>query len=210
MRRATRLGELGLTTKFVALDFIDAAREHPALLDVLGRCESPEEVEQFAFEWFEEHPQQPTERSKWPGRPEHPLMRGIRRRPPGAKGWRTPDWPGGQLPPFEDDETRLPPQRPPLPNESQLNSYSHGTLEKAVRDWGRGRTRGDVERRAKLPPQDARRVRLMIGVDLLRLNADRKLVVGERVARKGSRYVLRYLDETGSRWLDPNVELRGR
>jgi hypothetical protein len=45
---------------------------------------------------------------------------------------------------------------------------------------------------------------------LLRLNEQGKLVVDERVARKGSRYVLRYVDETGTRWLDPNVELKGR
>ena len=50
----------------------------------------------------------------------------------------------------------------------------------------------------------------MLGARLLRLNASGKLVVDGRVARKGSRYVLRYLDEPGTRWLDPNVELRGR
>jgi hypothetical protein len=100
--------------------------------------------------------------------------------------------------------------RPSLPGEKQLNTYSYASLEKAVKDFGRDRTRGDVVRGAKLPPQDARRVRLMFDVGLFRLNALGRLVVGERVARKGSRYVLRYLDESGTRWLDPNVELRGR
>jgi hypothetical protein len=100
--------------------------------------------------------------------------------------------------------------RPRLPNEKQLKSYSHASLEKAVKIFSSDGTRGDVERAAKLPPHDARRVRLMLGVDLFRLNADVRLVVDERVARKGSRYALRYLDENGSRWLDPKVELRGR
>lgn len=99
---------------------------------------------------------------------------------------------------------------PPLPNKSQLKSFTHASLEKAVKSFDADGTRGDVVRDAKLSPHDARRVRLMRGVHLLRLNADRKLVVSERVARKGSRYVLRYLDESGTRWLDPNVELRGR
>jgi hypothetical protein len=106
LRRATRLAEFGLTTKFVAHDLYDAAREDPALLDVAGRCESEEEVEQLAFEWFEEHPQ-PTKRSSWPGRPDHPLrLSFIRPRPPGAKGWQTPDWPGGRLPPLDDEPRR--------------------------------------------------------------------------------------------------------
>ena len=46
----------------------------------------------------------------------------------------------------------------------------------------------------------------MLGAKLLRLNDEGKLVVGDRVARIGSRYVLRYLDEDGTRWLDPDVE----
>jgi hypothetical protein len=109
-----------------------------------------------------------------------------------------------------DDAAPLPvPVRPPLPNETQLNSYNHASLEKAVKSFHHDHTRGDVERGAKLPPQDARRVRLMFGINLFRLNADEKLVVDPRVARKGSKYVLRYLDESGTRWLDPNVELRG-
>jgi hypothetical protein len=104
----------------------------------------------------------------------------------------------------------VPRARPPLRNENQLRTYSHASLEKAVKSFKRDHTRGDVERGAKLPPHDARRVRLMLGEDLFRLNANGKLIVGDRVARKGPKYVLRYLDESGTRWLDPNVELRGR
>jgi len=100
--------------------------------------------------------------------------------------------------------------RPPLPNPTQLSSYTRGTLLKAVRDFANQKTRGDVVRGAKLPPADARRVRLMTSVGLLGLNAEQKLVVDDRVARTGSRVVLRFLDESGTRWLDPNVELRGR
>lgn len=102
------------------------------------------------------------------------------------------------------------PARPPLPNETQLNSFTYGSLQKAVKSFARGATGGDVQRGARLPPQDARRVRLMIEADLLRLTAAGKLVVDPRVAQKGPRYVLRYVDETGSRWLDPDKTLRNR
>jgi hypothetical protein len=100
--------------------------------------------------------------------------------------------------------------RPSLP--TGIADYAPGTLERAVKGFARDQTRGDVSRGGrKLPPPDARRVRLMFRVlGLLRLNEQGKLVVDERVARKGSRYVLRYVDETGTRWLDPNVELKGR
>jgi hypothetical protein len=104
-----------------------------------------------------------------------------------------------------------PPPRPPLPNESQINSFTYAKLQKAARAYRLDEaTRGTVARNAKLPPTDARRVRLMYGADLLRLNSDEKLVVDDRVARKGSRYVLRYLDGSGTRWLDPIRELHGR
>jgi hypothetical protein len=98
--------------------------------------------------------------------------------------------------------------RPPLP--SGINAFAHGRIEKAVRAIGRRETGGDVARKAKLPPADQRRVRLMHGLGMLPLNAAGKLVVDSRVARKGSRYVLRYLDEGGTRWLDPIRELQGR
>jgi hypothetical protein len=100
---------------------------------------------------------------------------------------------------------------PPLPNDKQLGSFTHATLQKAVKLFSEdGTTRGDVVRATKLPPRDARRVRLMRRSNLLRLNAAGKLVVDERVARKSSEYVLRYLDESGTRWLDPNSEFKGR
>jgi hypothetical protein len=100
---------------------------------------------------------------------------------------------------------------PPLPNDKQLGSFTHGTLQKAVKLFGEDETtRGDVVRATSLPPPDARRVRLMRRSNLFRLNAAGKLVVDERVARRGSSYVLRYLDESGTRWLDPNRELKGR
>jgi hypothetical protein len=100
---------------------------------------------------------------------------------------------------------------PPLPNVKQINSFAHATLEKAVKAFEDDKTRGDVGRDAKLPPTDVRRVRLMrYQLGLLHLNSTGKLVVDDRVARKGSTYVLRYLDESGTRWLDPIAELRGR
>jgi hypothetical protein len=95
------------------------------------------------------------------------------------------------------------PPLPPLPN--GVSSYTHATLEKAVKVLDADGTAGDVERKAKLPPPDARRVRALKGT-LLRLNRDGKLVVDARVARDRSRYVLRYLDATRSHWLDPNRE----
>jgi hypothetical protein len=99
---------------------------------------------------------------------------------------------------------------PPLPNPKQIASYTYATLQKAVKAVAGDETGGDVASGARLPPPDARRVRLMFGADLLRLNTAGKLAVDDRVARKGSRYVLRYLDESGTRWLDPDVELRRR
>jgi hypothetical protein len=103
------------------------------------------------------------------------------------------------------------PPRPPLPNPSQLNSFTHATLQNAVKGFNRDQTDGDVQAESggKLSPQDARRVRLMFRARLLRLNDARKLVVDERVGRRGSKYALRYLDESGSRWLDPIDELSG-
>jgi hypothetical protein len=114
---------------------------------------------------------------------------------------------------FADDlaadapEARLP-AWPPLP--SGVNSFPHGKIEKAVRAIARGETGGDVAREAGLPPADQRRVRVMHRTGLLPLNAAGKLVVDDRVARKGSKYVLRYLDEGGTRWLDPLRDLQGR
>jgi hypothetical protein len=93
------------------------------------------------------------------------------------------------------------PTWPPLPN--GINDFAHGTIEKAVKAVRRGDTDGDVSRAAKLPPADTARVRLMDRAKLLPLNAAGKLVPDERVARNGSRLVLRYLDESGTRWLDP-------
>ncbi len=102
---------------------------------------------------------------------------------------------------------------PPLPNPKQLNSYTHGTLEKAVKQFARDGTVGDVVRgakRAQMPRPDARRVRALWVGKLFRLNASGRLLVDGRVARKvvgtTSRYVLRYLSAAGTSWLDPNRE----
>lgn len=102
-------------------------------------------------------------------------------------------------------------ERPPLPNETQINSFTYGSLQQAVKAFARGDTAGDVHRRAKLPRQDAARVRVLFKtLGLLRLNATGKLDVDDRVARKGTRYVLRYLDESDSSWLDPYDLVRTR
>lgn len=104
------------------------------------------------------------------------------------------------------------PTRPPLPNETLLLTFAYGTVQKAVKSFiQREATAGDVARGAKMPMKDARRVRLMIEpAGLLSLNPSGKLVVDERVARKGMRYALRFLNDAGDRWLDPLVALRGR
>lgn len=192
-RLAIELSPLGVNSDVLVLDIRDVPELHERtqLLEAEGNFAA---LRLLALQWFGDkvHPQ-PKERRDWPGY------------------GRTKDW--GRLPAFGGDEipgTPLPQARPSLPNETQLNSYSHASLQKAVKSFKGDGTRGDVERGAKLPTQDARRVRLMLGVDLFRLNRDKKLLVDERVARKGSRFVLRYLDEGGTRWLDPNVELRGR
>ena len=68
---------------------------------------------------------------------------------------------------------------PPLPNPKQLNSYTHGTLEKAVKQFARDGTVGDVVRgakRAQMPRPDAGRVRALWVGKLLRLNASGRLL----------------------------------
>jgi hypothetical protein len=110
----------------------------------------------------------------------------------------------------EDDVTAAAPPRPPIPNESQIGKYAHASLQKAVKGFDAGDTKADVARAARLPPEDARRVRLMLGARLLSLNDKRKLFVDGRVAQLGSRYALRYIDESGTRWLDPLKELKDR
>lgn len=96
---------------------------------------------------------------------------------------------------------------PAVPSEAA--AYTHGTLQKAVRAFDDDQTPGDVARGAKLPLPDARRVRLLREHRLFRLNDVGKLVASPRIARKGKKYVLRYLSDDGSRWLDPLRELRG-
>ena len=81
------------------LDLEDAAEANPALRDALNRCTSDEEREQLAFEYFETHPQ-PTERREWLGSPDSPASIFTANTPT----FRTSDWPGGRLPPFEDEE----------------------------------------------------------------------------------------------------------
>jgi hypothetical protein len=102
------------------------------------------------------------------------------------------------------------PSKPPLSNEKQLKTYTYGSLQKAVNGFVRDDVNADVARAARLSAPDVRRARLMWKVSLLRLNAAGKLVVDERVARKGSQYALRYLSDDGARWLDPNEEFKGR
>jgi hypothetical protein len=84
-----------------------------------------------------------------------------------------------------------------------VNTYTFGTIEKAVRLFGDRATRNEVASAAKFDPHDATRVRLMREAGLLRLNDRGKLVLDARVARVGRRLALRYLDERGERWLDP-------
>lgn len=106
----------------------------------------------------------------------------------------------------------VPALRPPLPNPTQLRSYTHGTIEKAVKQLAKDGTLGDVIRgsgRVKMSPPDARRVRALWLGALFRFNADGKLLVDGRVARDpkdAKRYVLRYLDAVSTAWLDPKTE----
>ena len=197
--RDIELAKLGITI----CDLINDGYDVPELKPILERLRSEQAQARVVLKHFGDqgHPQ-PRDRTP-------PLL--MMGDGP-VYGDRTPDW--GRLSRLDDDEAALAPAalsaRPRLPNESQLNSYTHASLEKAVKSFDRDRTRGDVERGARLPPQDARRIRLMHAERLLRLNAGGKLVVDQRVARRGAKYVLRYLQAGGSRWLDPNVELRGR
>jgi hypothetical protein len=95
---------------------------------------------------------------------------------------------------------------PPLPNLSQLNKYTHASLQRAVRAVGG--TRGKIERKAQLSGKEARRVKLMTEAGFLWLEG-RTLVVHPRVAQFGTKYVLRYLSDDRSGWLDP-IEALGR
>jgi hypothetical protein len=186
------------------------AQDDPALKERLDLAESEDEKLRIALEWYgdEGHPQ-PAERTEW--------LEGIFTGITGLDTFtRTPDW--GHLPELEDvgveTETGTEPaataERPSIPNLSQINSYTYATLQKAVKILDGDGTLGDVQRDARLVAADSRRVRLMMGEGLLRLNESRKLIVDERVARLRSRYVLRYLSADDSRWLDPDAERQGQ
>jgi hypothetical protein len=111
--------------------------------------------------------------------------------------------------PVGDGGDALPLGMPRLPGGKALALYTHGTLQSAVKAFDRGGTVGAVAKGKRLPPDDARRVRLMFHHDLLPLK-NGKLVPDKRVARKGARFALRYLSDDGRRWLDPNRELLTR
>jgi hypothetical protein len=91
---------------------------------------------------------------------------------------------------------------PPLP--LGLNWFAHGKIQQAVKLFAAGSTRNDVATSAKLQPKDATRVRNLAAGGLLPLNEQRKLVPDPRVARAKGQIALRYLDESGQRWLDPH------
>lgn len=139
-----------------------------------------------------------------------PLLEANRPEPPLEAATESATPAAGDDPAEESGETGQPGSRPRprLPN--SVKSFPHGTLEKAVKAFAGDATRGATARAAKMPQADARRVRLMFREELLRLNPAGKLIVDDRVALQGSRYVLRYLDDTGTRWLDPIRELQGR
>jgi hypothetical protein len=95
---------------------------------------------------------------------------------------------------------------------SKLGLYTHAKLAQAARGLViEGRTQRDVARHTKMPPQDVLRLRLMLAAEMLRLNADRELVVGVHVRlwRKAGKYALRYFDEPAGAWLDPLRERKG-
>lgn len=85
-----------------------------------------------------------------------------------------------------------------------LNTFTHGTVQKAVVLFGRGSTRNEVVELAGLAPKDATRVRNLWAGGLLPLNERGKLVPDPRVAKVGRRIALRYLDERRENWLDPH------
>jgi hypothetical protein len=209
-RRAIELDKIGTTTELVLLDLRDAARDNPALEDELARCKSDEERERLAFEWFEDHPQ-PIKRSNWLGWRNAPvtIYTGSGHEPT----FRTPNWPGGWLPTLEDDEepaaAAKPSALPPLRGESQLGWYTHGHLQGAARRLDRDAPVNEVAARTRLTPDDARRLRLLLERELASVSGG-QLVFHVTLARKRDLYALRYLDERGERWLDPNRTLLQR
>jgi hypothetical protein len=195
------LAKLGITAYELTLD----ARDVPELKPLFRQPMSQEQRLRIALEWFgNEGKPQPEERTAW------------------AVTGRTRDW--GRLPRLDGGEMserkllgeqaeagadeRDAAARPPVP--STAAEYTYGTLQKGVKAFNADATPGDVARSASLARPDARRVRLLQEQGLLRLNDAGKLVVDTRVARRGRQYVLRYLSDDGTRWLDPNRELPGR
>lgn len=96
-----------------------------------------------------------------------------------------------------------------LPGGATLATYTYAKLRSAVRSLGDDALVADLVGPG-LPEEDARRIRLLFNHRLLRLKEDGRLVVDERIGRKGPRYALRYWDDTRADWLDPNRELVAR
>jgi hypothetical protein len=205
-RRASFLAEHGISIRDVLRDLQDAARESRELRDAISRCRSDEELEQLAFEWFENH-SQPAKRRNWLGSEGTAVVS-----PLGTSSltYRTRDWPGDWLPTPEDDEGPVVPSALPLlRGESQLGWYTHGHLQGAARRLDRHEPVNEVAARTRLTPDDARRVRLLLERELASVSGG-QLAFHVTLARKGDRYALRYLDERGERWLDPNRTLLQR
>jgi hypothetical protein len=100
-------------------------------------------------------------------------------------------------------EPRVRPRTPPpLKGSSQMGLYAHGKIQRAVNRFAKDASTNSVAKNLHIPEADARRIKLMFRHNLFRLE-DGKLVVDDRVAHPESKYALRYLDDAGSRWLDP-------
>jgi hypothetical protein len=204
LRLQIELARAGTTLDHLARDICDVPELH------MTPRTSKEIRQRRALEYFgdDDHPQ-PEGRRDW-----------LRARSPRrVRTFKTPEF--GRLPRLPDDEHdgvealdaereragfELPPELPRLPGGSTLARYPHAKLQSAVKQFKRGTTAGDVSRTSGLPRDDARRVRLMFDNGLFQLSGG-KLLVNKRVAHPGSRYALRYLNEDGTRWLDPNREL---
>lgn len=85
---------------------------------------------------------------------------------------------------LRDEREAATPERKAPPQATA--SFTWGTIQKAVSDFADDVSQKDVSVRAKFSSENAKRVRLMMGGKLLRLNAKGKLWVDERVRRDGT------------------------
>jgi hypothetical protein len=135
-----------------------------------------EQLLQQALVYFgDQGHRQPTQRTDWPD-------------------WgRTPDWPGGRLPPLEDGATSVTPAHaarlPPLPPD--VNLFPFASIQKAVRLFDQGDSLNAVAGNTVFSPHDAARVRWLWQRDYLSLSLSDVLLIDWRIGRVGKRYALR-------------------